>query len=69
MDLNRRELIAHVLESSPSLPPSRRMRVLRGLAEVIGKTEEANELNALTAELEAAERRLQEFAFNLNHKP
>lgn len=60
-----------MLETSPALPPSRRIRVLRGLAEVMGAGNETKELIALTNELEAAERRLQEFTFQLTmqHKP
>lgn len=66
---NRHHLVAFVLETNSALPAPRRICVLRGLADVIGSSREAKEIETMADELEAAERRLQEFTFQFNHKP
>lgn len=69
MHSHRHQLVAFVLEASATLPPQRRIGVLRGLADVVGSSKEATQINSLASDLEQAERRLQEFAFQFNQKP
>lgn len=66
---NHNELLAFVLEASSTLPVGRRVRVLRGLAEVVGSSREQNQLNSLANDLETADRHLLEFSFNFNKNP
>lgn len=68
MHSNRHQLVAFVLEASSSLPPTRRISVLRGLADVVGSSHEMKAINQLVDELETAESRLREFTFQFNQK-
>lgn len=68
MHSHRHQLVAFVLEASSSLPPTRRIAVLRGLADVVGSSHEMKEINRLADELETAESRLREFTFHFNQK-
>lgn len=68
MHSHRHQLVAFVLEASSSLPPTRRIAVLRGLADVVGSSGEQFTINSLADSLQAAEQRLQEFAFQFNQK-
>lgn len=61
-------LIAFVLEEAPKAPVNKRIAVYRGLADLCGDVAEAKSLEALADELERAERRCSEFAFQFTQK-
>lgn len=65
-----RTILFHAaLEAAEHWPLKRRIEVLRALAEFAGSPEEAQPLILLAADLEAADQRCREFAFQFAQRP
>jgi hypothetical protein len=65
---NITELISFVLESSTNEPPIRRIKILKGLSEVIGNPDDQRFLASVIKQLSDAESRFREFHFIFNQK-
>ena len=59
----RTELFEFVLAKLENEPIHRKVRILRALSHYAGEAELTNKLTTLAADLEAAEKRCREFAF------
>lgn len=68
MSKNHLTLIQFILDQAPSAPVHKRISIYRGLATLCGDADEAKALEALADELEATEKRAQEFAFQFAQK-
>ena len=61
-------LIEFVMERAHEATTSDRIRIYRALSDFVGSPEETAELQNLAADLDAADRRCREFAFNFIRK-
>lgn len=65
--VNAREILfGFVLEQAQPLPVKRRIQIYRALAEYAGSEADTKLLSSAAADLERADRCMQEFAFTLN---
>jgi hypothetical protein len=62
-------VVSVCLEAADTLPASRRVQLYRSLAEICGCPTEASQFKALANDLEAADRRCREFAFQFHQRP
>ncbi len=69
MSRSRSIVFSAALEASESRPLHQRIEILRALAEFAGSPDEATPLIALADDLEAADRRCREFAFQFSQAP
>ena len=60
----RRDLFEFVLEKSEGEPPSRRIRILRALAQFAGAPDVTGQINALADDLESAQARYLELSLH-----